>query len=251
MKVLAFNSSPNMDKGNTALILNSFLKGMKEAGADVELFYTKTLKINPCLGDFSCVIKTPGQCIQKDDMQTIYPKLNAADIIVFASPLYCDGMNGSMKDLVDRLWIPSGAPSLELRDGHTRHPIRKTQDAKQSKVVLVSNCGFWEMDNFSPLMEHVKAICRNMNLEFAGALLRPHGPILKMMLEMGAQVQDVLIAAEEAGRQLAKDGKMSEKILGAISRELVPKEIYVEGHNLRIKQFFEKMQRMASITPTK
>ena len=72
-----------------------------------------------------------------------------------------------------------------------------------------------------------------------------------MMLDMGAQVQDVLIAAEEAGRQLAKDGKMSEKTLSTISRELVPKEMYVEGHNLRIKQFFEKMQKMASITPTK
>ncbi|WP_332882068.1 flavodoxin family protein [Methanosarcina horonobensis] len=47
MKVLAINSSPRMDKGNTALILNPFLEGMKEAGAEVELFYTKKLNINP------------------------------------------------------------------------------------------------------------------------------------------------------------------------------------------------------------
>lgn len=32
MKVLAINSSPRMDRGNTALILNPFLEGMKEAG---------------------------------------------------------------------------------------------------------------------------------------------------------------------------------------------------------------------------
>ena len=37
MKVIAFNSSPRMDKGNTALILNPFLEGMREAGAEVEL----------------------------------------------------------------------------------------------------------------------------------------------------------------------------------------------------------------------
>jgi multimeric flavodoxin WrbA len=41
MKVLAINSSPRMDKGNTALILNPFLEGMKEAGAEVDLFYTR------------------------------------------------------------------------------------------------------------------------------------------------------------------------------------------------------------------
>jgi len=32
MKVLAFNCSPRMDNGNTALILNPFLEGMKEVG---------------------------------------------------------------------------------------------------------------------------------------------------------------------------------------------------------------------------
>ncbi len=37
VQVLAINSSPLMDKGNTALILDPFLEGMKEAGAEVEL----------------------------------------------------------------------------------------------------------------------------------------------------------------------------------------------------------------------
>ncbi|KKK41898.1 hypothetical protein LCGC14_1640590 [marine sediment metagenome] len=48
MRVIAINSSPKMDKGNTALILNPFFEGMKNAGAEVELFYTNKLNINPC-----------------------------------------------------------------------------------------------------------------------------------------------------------------------------------------------------------
>jgi len=43
MKVLAFNCSPKMDKGSTALILTPFLDGMREAGATVEIFYTRKL----------------------------------------------------------------------------------------------------------------------------------------------------------------------------------------------------------------
>ena len=74
MKVLAINSSPRMDKGNTAMILNPFLEGMREAGSEVELFYTSKLNIKPCTGEFNCWIKTPGECYQKDDMQILYPK---------------------------------------------------------------------------------------------------------------------------------------------------------------------------------
>lgn len=58
MKAVAFNGSPFMEKGNTALILNPFLEGLKEEGVDVELFYISKLKVNPCLGDRSCWTKT-------------------------------------------------------------------------------------------------------------------------------------------------------------------------------------------------
>lgn len=49
MRALAINSSPRMEGGNTALVLNPFLSGMREEGAEIELFYTKKLKIDPCL----------------------------------------------------------------------------------------------------------------------------------------------------------------------------------------------------------
>lgn len=41
MKVLAINGSPHMEVGNTAMILNPFLEGMKEEGSEVEVFYTR------------------------------------------------------------------------------------------------------------------------------------------------------------------------------------------------------------------
>jgi multimeric flavodoxin WrbA len=228
MKVLAINGSPHGEKGNTALILTQFLDGMKLAGAEVELLYTKKMKINPCLGEYNCWFKTPGVCSQKDDMQELVPTLMAADILVLATPLYVDGMTGPMKNLLDRA-IPIGDPVIEIRDGHCRHIGRKI--VKEGKLVLVSNCGFWELDNFDPLVAHVKAVSSNLGREFAGALLRPHGPALKAMMDRGMPVHDVLDAAREAGRQLVADGRMKPNTLKIVSRELLPMEMYVNIAN--------------------
>lgn len=225
IKVLAFNCSPKMDKGNTAMILGPFLEGMREAGAEVELFYTKKLKINPCTGLFSCWTKNPGKCYQDDDMQMLYPKLREADIVVYATPVYLDGVSGPMKNLMDRT-LPLVQPFFELRDGHCRHPLR--EGTKTGKVVLVSSCGFWEMDNFDPLLVHMKAYCKNVKREFAGALLRPHGGGLMVLTEMGLPLDDIFEAAKEASRQLIKDGKMSTETLKIVSRELMPLEAYMQ-----------------------
>lgn len=233
MKVLAVNCSPKTDKGNTAVILKPFLDGMREAGAEVETVYTKKLAIKPCQGEFNCWVKTPGICFQDDDMQALNAKLSAARIWVFATPVYVDGVSGPMKNLMDRL-IPRAAPFIELRDGHCRHPRR--EEEKLEKIVLVSNCGFWEMDNFDPLLVHMEAACRNFGAEFAGALLRPHGPALPTMLKAGAPVGDVLDAAREAGRQLVEDGRMKEETLRTVSRELMPLQAYVEIVNERFRQ---------------
>jgi len=225
MRVIAINISPKMDKGNTALILNPFLEGMKEAGAEVELFYTKKLNINPCQGEYSCSIKTPGKCYQKDDMQTIYPKLHSADIWVFATPLHVSNMTGTMKVLIDRILIPMGKPQLELHEGHCHHPLREV--VENGKIVLISNCGYWELDNFDLLIDQIKALCVHAERKFAGALLRPHGVIVKSMIARGADINDIFEAAKEAGNQLINDGKMNPDTLKTVCRELVPLEMYV------------------------
>ncbi len=214
MKILAFNGSPKMDKGNTALILNPFIQGIREAGADVDLFYTNLLDIRPCRGELSCWQQNPRKCFQDDDMQQIYAKSDA-DMLVFASPVYVWGMSGPLKNLLDR--------TINVM------PIQAR------RVVLVSSCGFWGMDNFEPLLAQMKMMCRYTGWEFAGALLRPHAAALKMMLEMGKPVADIAEAATLAGIQLVKDGGFSRETLDIVSRELVPLDVWEQ----RIKSTFQ------------
>jgi len=227
MKVIAINSSPKMDKGTTALILAPFLEGLTESGAEVELFYTKKLSINPCLGDYHCSTHTPGHCFQKDDVQMLHPKLCDADVWVFATPVYVSGMPGPLKTLIDRILVPLGEPHIELRDGHCHHPLRL--GTKTGQVVLVSTCGYWEMDNFDLLVAHMRAFCEHAEREFAGALLRPHAPALQPLLKKGVPIHDIFEAAREAGLQFGKGGKMSQETLAGVCRELMPLNMWARG----------------------
>ena len=236
MKVVVINSSPHKDKGNTALILNPFVEGMKEKGAEVEVYYPGELKINPCHGDMTCMMST-GKCHQDDDMKWLLPNIAESNIIVFASPLYCDGVSGPMKMLMDRL-PPMAYLTMEIRNDRLRHPLREGWNVK--KAVLVSNCGFWEMENFEPMKNHIKAFCNNMNAKYAGELLRPHGPVLRAMIENNMPADDVIESARKAGHELIENGKISSETMDNVSRPLVPRDTFLQVANQHLQNRTEE-----------
>ena len=218
-KVVAINGSPKMEKGNTAKILTPFLEGMKEAEASVELFYAKRLNVKPCTGEFHCWNKNPGQCYIDDRMQPLYLKLRDADILVLATPIYVP-LPGEMQNLINRL-VPLIDPVLNRRNGRTRARFRA--DVKISKFVLVSSSGWWEIGNFGTVLRIVKELAKDTNVEFAGAVIRPHASI---MTENKEKAEKIFAAARQAGYQLVKEGRMSKDLLKIISQPLISEEKY-------------------------
>ena len=183
MDVLAINGSPRGDRGVTAHVLAPFLEGMREGGARVELLRTCELDIGPCLGCRRCWTETGGVCVQRDDMQEVYPRLSRADVLVLATPVFFDGMTGPMKNLLDRC-VALVHPRIEVRGGRQRHPPKAPgAGGHRRQVALVSVCGFHEMATFAPLVAHVRAVAENMDRDYAGAVLRPHGWVLAEMRE--------------------------------------------------------------------
>ena len=140
------------------------------------------------------------ECIQKDDIQSIMPKMREADIVVYATPVYCYGMSGQLKNLIDRM-VSIASPFIEAVDGRTRH--LPADGEKGHKTVLVANCGLWGMENFTPLLAHVQVMAGDPPSEYAGALLRPHGEALRGMLKSGDIANDVIEAAREDVAQRA------------------------------------------------
>ena len=92
-------------KGNTDLLLDEALRGAQSQGAEVEKIIVDKLNIAPCREYYGCV--KDGNCVIRDDMDGIYPKLLDADRVIVASPMFFYGLTSQIKALIDRcqaLW---------------------------------------------------------------------------------------------------------------------------------------------------
>lgn len=227
MHILAIHGSPNMKRGKTYLLLERFLKGSEKAGAIAEVVFLHEKRIGECTGCFTCWIKTPGTCVQKDDMGELIEKLKRTDLMILATPVYVDGMTGHCKHFLDRL-LPLLDPHYEIRDGHFRHVV---EGKFCGKIFLVSVCAFHEMDNFEPLILHVKRVAKNLKMEYLGEILRPAVYGLDMKRAGIETIGSVMEAVERAGRELVENGTVSEKTRQEVARTIVSKQAYLRALN--------------------
>lgn len=98
-KVLVISSSFRKN-GNSDVLADSFIKGVKEAGHDVKKIQLLDKKIGFCKGCLVCQKSMP--CVIKDDVQEIIDEIKVSDVIVFTTPIYFYEMSGQMKTLIDR-----------------------------------------------------------------------------------------------------------------------------------------------------
>lgn len=104
MKILGIMGSPRII-GNTDLLLDEALKGAQSQQAEVEKIIVDKLNIAPCREFYGCL--RDGNCVIRDDMDDIYPRLLNYDGIIVASPIFFYGVSAQLKALIDRsqaLW---------------------------------------------------------------------------------------------------------------------------------------------------
>ena len=101
MKVLLINGSPR--KGNTMTALNALKKGLAQMpDAEVEEIICAEKTFVPCKACNAC--GSMSRCIFADDSPDTNAAVEAADAIVFATPVYWWGMSAQMKLLVDKFY---------------------------------------------------------------------------------------------------------------------------------------------------
>ena len=221
MKILAVNGSPRGARGNTERILQPFLEGAQDAGAETETVYLKSKKINYCLGCFTCWSKTPGVCIHKDDMPALLEKLRKADIVVYATPLYVFTVTAQMKTFMDR-HIPLLEPFILERGGQYIHPPRHES---RSKVVLISNCGFPERHHFSALEETFRTFTSGPDLELVASILCAGGELLRQPA-LKESIQWYVDAARQAGREVVERDRIAPETQEMLDKPLADAKVY-------------------------
>ena len=102
-KVVILNGSPRR-AGNTAALAAEFTRGAKEVGNTVVEFFLDSMDIHGCKGCFGGHSSRECPCVQKDDMDKIYPAVKECDVVVLATPLYYWNMSGQLRMAVDRLF---------------------------------------------------------------------------------------------------------------------------------------------------
>ena len=102
MKILVLKSSGNK-KGSSNMLADEFIRGAKEGGHKITEFDVFRADIRSCIGCGHCGMNGP--CVQKDDYEnTLKGLIKAADMIVFAMPVYYYNWPAQLKAVVDRFY---------------------------------------------------------------------------------------------------------------------------------------------------
>ena len=102
MKNILIIQGGGRPKGNTAQLVEYFIKGAEEAGHKTELISLLKNEVKGCLGCNAC--RYGKSCIQKDSFNEMVPKIKNADCIVFASPLYFWTVSSKIKAFIERFY---------------------------------------------------------------------------------------------------------------------------------------------------
>lgn len=101
MKVLMLNGSPRAG-GNTSLALKEMEAVFAQEGIETETIQVGKQDIRGCIACLKCA--QTGKCVFDDIVNQIAPKLEAADGLVVASPVYYASANPTLVALLDRLF---------------------------------------------------------------------------------------------------------------------------------------------------
>jgi len=105
-KIVGISGSPKT-KGNVGTFLESMLNMASERGLETETINLSKMNIQNCTHCNYCLSKqrVGKYCSLQDDAQAIFEKLQRADVIILASPVYFMRTSGMMASFIDRLRV--------------------------------------------------------------------------------------------------------------------------------------------------
>jgi len=220
-------------------MVEEFLKGAEEAGAETENVILAEKDIRYCKGKFKCWLRTPGKCSIHDDMDDLLPRFMNSDIVVLASPVYFDNVSAVMKNFIDRL-TPVLLPHFEEDEkGEYRHARRYE---KYPKIVAISNAGLPGQTNFEVENLFFRRLARAFNTELIAEIYRGEGEIFRaqnnfMLKPLLGKYKKLL---REAGKEIVENQMLSEKTIKELEKPIVPPSLYIKFGNEELDRMLKE-----------
>ena len=108
--------------GNTSQLVDAFIRGAKEAGNSVEKISLNKTEVKGCIGCNACRYGKP--CVQKDGFNELVPKINSADLLVFASPLLFWTLSSKIKAFIERFYCIAEEDANPPLGRYEKYPIK-------------------------------------------------------------------------------------------------------------------------------
>ena len=163
-------------RGNTDIIVEKIIDGIKDSGTDVELIKLREKNISNCIGCYQCMKRST--CSFDDDMTDIRKYINEIEVMILASPLYWCGVTGLMKVFLDRLFFYYHSKNRSLIAGKQAiivTPMNQKDIGVESELLVefyrrLFNClgvGIVDMFYFNDIMEKGAVLDKPKHLEQA------------------------------------------------------------------------------------
>jgi multimeric flavodoxin WrbA len=186
---------------------------------DAEIVSVVDAKIEPCSGCFSCWNKTYGICAIRDEMSEVLAKLIAADVIIWAFPLYYFSVPGKLKNLIDRQ-LPLNLPFMAEGNEYGGHPLR--YDLSRQRHVVISTCGFWTAkDNYDAV---TFMFDRHYGTKNCARIFCGQGELFRVP-ELKDRTDAYLETIRRAGIEFAS-GRISAETEAELAEPLYPREVF-------------------------
>jgi multimeric flavodoxin WrbA/putative sterol carrier protein len=146
----------------------------------------------------------------------LFPLWQAADLVIYATPLYHHTVNALMKIFLERT-LPAIEPFLIPGTGRWSHPLRY----RLPDVVALSVAGFPSDTAFEALSNYMHYLCGD-KIRLVAEIYRNGSEFLTKPFCQSRR-HDVLAATRQAGRELVKDRAISPETRQRIQQPLLDK----------------------------
>ncbi len=122
MRITILNGEPDSLSGFDNF-LHKVAQRLAASGHSVTTIELRELDLKGCSGCWGCWVKTPGECVKRDDSATVCRAAIGAELLVLASPVIMGYTSALLKRAADQM-IPLVHPYLVIEGGEMHHRAR-------------------------------------------------------------------------------------------------------------------------------